>query len=1090
MWLALLICLALLPAWGAAAQASRRVAIVVGVTDYGGAGDLANPARDARQMGSTLSRLGYEVSLLTDPKPEALDGVIAAARGSGAPIAQLAFFFSGHGATRGGRPLLVLNDGARGQRRLAEIPLSALIEKLAALKPTSTLFMLDACRSDVGAVAAGTQPGLASPPRVAGAFFAYAAAPGDVALDAGATAPGLSPFAFALADELLVPNQDIGVVMRKVRERVAVVTGGRQLPWTEDSLTGPLVLNEAPTSPELFDVYGRMLKGDVASQRDLGLAYLGGRGVTKDVERGAALLRDAGAKRDVPALLALGDLEASREVAALRPQGKARAWYGQAATLGSAEARYRLAELDRKTLIGDAKPSDATIDLYRKAAADGQRDARARYLQLNLRHGFDKTLDRDATVAALRENAGAGNTLSAAILGSVYSTLGTPQTDFKEADFWLAKAAREGSTEALLQQSKIYGLGIGRPVDQPRSYRLNLEAAERGNGQAMLFTGRMLQQGTGTAPDDAAACRWFRGATEAGEREAFADLGYCYEAGRGVDRDIAQAVALYRRGADLSDPVSLRSLATLYEFGTGVRRNMDRAVALYTRAGDLGDMKARSAIAVLANNGMLTSHPDPKLGAALLAEVSRRGGDAETVLKLAQMTEKGVGRPADPAEAARLYQKAADLGSPFAATELGALYKEGIGVPKDVDKALALWAKAAEAGDGVAYTNLAITYRQRNRTPEDQEEAGRWARRGAEAGESESMVAHGRNLFLGREGMARDTRAGFAWLTKGLEAGNGWAAGTLVAIANDPAIDAAQADRDEALLLLVRAAGETGNPLAAEALRMIYKAREGVDIRGATRAALEARLDGPQRGMTALLLGIGFEEGRFDGRPDPVAAARYLTIAAESGEAEAWRHLGDLELNRLVPTATPARALAAYRRGADLGEPGALTNLGVMYLKGVGVSADPARSFAAFRQAAERGFAPAMYNLGVAYQRGYGTEVSRDLAEEWYGKASAAGNQDAQVGLVTVLLNADPEDRDYTRALYHLNRLAVARRPEASTALDEICRDRDLPRPVRARAVAILAEVEPTMPDAGNVLRDLRTAGVVKRGNSGYVLAQ
>ena len=333
--------------------------------------------------------------------------------------------------------------------------------------------------------------------------------------------------------------------MRKVRERVAGVTGGRQLPWSEYSLTGPLVLNEAPTSPELFDLYGRMLKGDTSSQRDP-RARLPGRPRRREgfgARRGVALLRDAGAKRDVPDLLALGDLEASRDAAALRPQSKARDWYGQAATLGSAEAHYRLAELDRKSLSGDAKPSDTTIDLYRKAAAGGQRDARARYLQLNLRYGFDKATDRDATVAARRENAGAGNTLSAAILGTVYSTPGTPQTDLKEADFWLAKAVREGSTEALLQQPKIYGLGIGRPADQPRSYRLNLEAAERGNAQAMLLTGRMLQQGTGIAPDDAAACRWFRGATEADEREAFADLSFCYEAGRGVDGDLEQAVA-------------------------------------------------------------------------------------------------------------------------------------------------------------------------------------------------------------------------------------------------------------------------------------------------------------------------------------------------------------------------------------------------------------------------------------------------------------------------------------------------------------------------------------------------------------------
>ena len=44
---------------------SRRLAVVVGVSNYGGKADLANPTHDAQQMAATLSRLGFDVHLLT-----------------------------------------------------------------------------------------------------------------------------------------------------------------------------------------------------------------------------------------------------------------------------------------------------------------------------------------------------------------------------------------------------------------------------------------------------------------------------------------------------------------------------------------------------------------------------------------------------------------------------------------------------------------------------------------------------------------------------------------------------------------------------------------------------------------------------------------------------------------------------------------------------------------------------------------------------------------------------------------------------------------------------------------------------------------
>ncbi len=672
----------------------------------------------------------------------------------------------------------------------------------------------------------------------------------------------------------------------------------------------------------------------------------------------------------------------------------------------------------------------------------------------------------------------------------LYSAAGAEQ-DAKEAGFWLDRAVAGGSADALLEKASIAGQGIGQPVDLVRAHDLTQQAAERGNGRAMLLLGRQVQQGKGVAADPAAAVPWFRKAIAAGETEAFADLGYACETGLGTDRNLGEAVELYKRGAALDSPVATRSLAVMYEQGLGVRRNMDRAVAYYIRAADLGDGRAEASLAVLASNGMLTSTPDPALGAAALAKVTARSRDADYTLKLAQMTEKGVGRRADMAEAVKLYKRAASLGSAVALAELAALYKLGQGVPKDIDRAVEYWQKSAEAGDPESYYNLAVSYAERGDDVDNQAEAGRWARRGAEAGNGEAMTLHARNLYFGQHGQARDVDAAFDWLQRGLAIGNGWAAGTLLAIASDDKINAPQPDRDRALLTLVQAVDQRGNQVAAEALRLIYKTREGVDMNAATEEALTKQLDGPQRGMAALLLGLGFQEGRFGGgKPDGAKAAEYYRMAIAAGEVQAYRHLGDLHAEKLVPQASSEEALRNYKLGAEKGDPAAMNDLGVTYRYMANEPDKLKLAFQNFKEAAERGHVPAMHNLAVAYQRGFGVTPSPEQAEQWYERAIAGGHLGARFGLANVLLNAPENERDYTRAFFNLAELGRHDQPVATATLGEIAGNAALPRGVRERSLLLLVQLQETHPrsNAQQALQALASKGAVKRTGKSYEL--
>lgn len=75
-----------------------------------------------------------------------------------------------------------------------------------------------------------------------GTLIAYATRDGQVALDG--VGQKHSPFTQPLLEHLEHPS-DISVVLRRVREKVMLATGGKQQPWDYGSLTGgELILSQ------------------------------------------------------------------------------------------------------------------------------------------------------------------------------------------------------------------------------------------------------------------------------------------------------------------------------------------------------------------------------------------------------------------------------------------------------------------------------------------------------------------------------------------------------------------------------------------------------------------------------------------------------------------------------------------------------------------------------------------------------------------------------------------------------------------------------------------------------------------------------
>ncbi len=124
-------------------------------------------------------------------------------------------------------------------------------------------------------------------------------------------------------------------------------------------------------------------------------------------------------------------------------------------------------------------------------------------------------------------------------------------------------------------------------------------------------------------------------------------------------------------------------------------------------------------------------------------------------------------------------------------------------------------------------------------------------------------------------------------------------------------------------------------------------------------------------------------------------AAKWFTLAAEKGNADAQAGLAELyETGQGVPK-DAAKAIELYRKAAEQGHAGAQYALGFDFESGRGVPQDHVQAAKWFRLAAEQGQPLAQYDLGQRYELGVGVPVDKPEALKWLILAAAQGQADA-----------------------------------------------------------------------------------------------
>lgn len=386
LFMASIVCLAGQRAWAA----DKRVAFVVGNSNYQNVNVLTNPANDAAAITEMFKNAKFDVvesrrDLKNTEMRRALRDFTDKARDADIAV----IYYAGHGIEVDGTNYLIPVDAALERDTDAYDEAIALDRILQAIEPAKQLrlVILDACRDNpfaksmkrtvasrsLGRGLAGVEP---SKPNT---LIAFAAKGGSTASDGDSKN---SPFTTALLRHLVQPGLELGKAFRLVRDDVMNATANKQEPFVYGSLGGndvslvpaPAVAPAAGTANPNADL-----------RRDYELAERVG---TKEAWDSFILANPSGFYTDLAkaqrnklaaeaARIAATEKarEAAEERARLAAEGAKAAEQAKAAAQSKAAEEARLAA-EKKKQVEDAKVAaaeQAKVVAQAKAAEEAER---------------------------------------------------------------------------------------------------------------------------------------------------------------------------------------------------------------------------------------------------------------------------------------------------------------------------------------------------------------------------------------------------------------------------------------------------------------------------------------------------------------------------------------------------------------------------------------------------------------------------------------------------------------------------------------------------------------------------------------------
>ena len=334
-------------------------------------------------------------------------------------------------------------------------------------------------------------------------------------------------------------------------------------------------------------------KGSLYAKAYLGYCYCLGKGVTKDSEKGLALIRVSANAGNVKGLNGMGVCYA-KGLGVTKSYEEAIKWYSKSANQGDAVAQCNLG-VCYATGQGVAQSYEEAVKWYRKSADQG--NAVAQYnLGACYATGQGVAQSYEEAVKWYCKSADQSNAAAQCNLGRRYENGQGVAQSYEEAIKWYRKSANQGDAVAQCNLGGYYATGQGVAQSYEEAVKWYRKSADQGHAIAQYNLGFCYSKGRGVAQSYEEAVNWYRKSAEQGNAVAQFNLGICYAEGRGVPQSYVEAVKWYRNSADQGDADAQYNLGVCYEKGRGVTQSYDEAVKWFRKAAEQGYSRAKDSL--------------------------------------------------------------------------------------------------------------------------------------------------------------------------------------------------------------------------------------------------------------------------------------------------------------------------------------------------------------------------------------------------------------------------------------------------------------------------------------------------------------
>lgn len=223
----------------------RRLALVIGNSNYVVLSQLANAQRDAADVSTTLQDLGFDVIESYETTYSDMRAALQQFRNKADAYDVALFYYAGHGIQEEGKNYLVPIENGLELRSDIDKTLNAddVLYEMENSGASTRLLFLDACRDHRSSFSRSAQKGLARMEGSKGSVIVFSTQSGETASDGDSGKN--SPFASAMIQNIRVAGQPFPVTLSNIVNDTYRMTNGVQCPLQVGNVIGDFIFNPA-----------------------------------------------------------------------------------------------------------------------------------------------------------------------------------------------------------------------------------------------------------------------------------------------------------------------------------------------------------------------------------------------------------------------------------------------------------------------------------------------------------------------------------------------------------------------------------------------------------------------------------------------------------------------------------------------------------------------------------------------------------------------------------------------------------------------------------------------------------------------------